>query len=120
MCFVTSLVSSQVFIKYQHEFLQGRSIVTKLLEFLHHTGHALGLGQQIDIVYLDFAKTFDSVSHPNFLFKLHHYGICGHFHEWFKDYQSNRMQRAILKGVISSPLPELSGVPQASILGPES
>ena len=98
--------------------MQGRSTVTQLLEFLHHIGFALDRGQQSDITYLDFAKAFDSVSHSRLLLKLHRYGICGQLHEWFKDYLSNRVQRTILLGAISSPLPVLSGVPQGSILGP--
>ena len=58
------------------------------------------------------------VSHSCLLLKLHHYGIYDQLHELFKDYLSNQVQCIILQGVISSPLPVLSGVPQSSILCP--
>ena len=47
----------------QHGFLQDRSTVTQLLAFYHEIGQSLDKGLQLDIVYLDLAKAFDSVSH---------------------------------------------------------
>ena len=67
---------------------------------------------------MDFAKAFDSVSHPRLILKLHHYGIRGQLLGWFKNYLTNRTQRTVLQGATSAPLPVLSGVPQGSILGP--
>ena len=52
----------------QHGFLQGRSTVTQLLGFLHKIGSALDKGQQSDILCLDFAKAFDSVSHSRLVY----------------------------------------------------
>ena len=56
--------------------------------------------------------------HSRLLLKLHYLCICGQLYDWFKDYLSNRVQRTILLGAISFPLPVLSGLPQGSILGP--
>ena len=102
----------------QHGFLKGRSTVTQLLGFLHEIGQAIDKGQQSDVIYLDFAKAFDSVSHPRLILKLHHYGIRGKLLGWLENYLTNRSQRTVLQGVTCAPLPVLSGVPQGSILGP--
>ena len=53
----------------QHGFLQGRSTVTQLLAFYHGIGVTLDKGLQFDIVYLDLANAFDSVSHHGRLLK---------------------------------------------------
>ena len=63
----------------QHGFLQGRSTVTQLLAFYHEIGQSLDKGLQSDIVYLDLAKAFDSVSHQRLLLKLSRYGVSGNF-----------------------------------------
>ena len=63
----------------QHGFLQGRSTVTQLPAFYHETGQSLDRGLQSDIVYLDLAKAFDSVSHQRLPLKLSRYGVSGHF-----------------------------------------
>ena len=109
---------AQYFSNCQHGFRQERSTVTQLLEFLHKIGYALDRGQQSDIIYLDFAKAFDSVSHSRLVLKLHHYGIRGSLLQWYTDYLSNRKQCTVLQGVTSAPLSVISGVPQGSILGP--
>ena len=101
----------------QHGFLQGRSTVTQLLGFLHKIGSALDKGQQSDILYLDFAKAFDSVSHSRLVLKLHHYGIRGRLLGWFENYRlSSRFHSTVLQGATSTSLPVLSGVPQGRIL----
>ena len=74
----------------QHGFRPNRSCVTQLLEILHDIGKNLDSGKTTDVVYLDFSKTFDSVSHPNLIQKLRDRGISGPLLNWFCDYLSSR------------------------------
>ncbi len=54
----------------QHGFRPNRSCITQLLEVLQDIGKNLDSGKTTDVVYLDFSKAFDSVSHPNLIQKL--------------------------------------------------
>ena len=45
-------------------------------------------------------------------------GICDKELQWMENYLSNRMQSVFTGGILSSPQPLVSGVPQGSILGP--
>ena len=47
----------------QHGFLTGRSCLTNLLEFMEEVTEIIDRGNSVDVIYLDFAKAFDKVSH---------------------------------------------------------
>ena len=47
-----------------------RSCVTQLLGVLHDIGKSLDNNRQVDVLYLDFSKAFDSVDHAILLQKL--------------------------------------------------
>ncbi|CAB4031739.1 Hypothetical predicted protein, partial [Paramuricea clavata] len=102
----------------QFGFLRGKSTTSQLLHVLQDIHQALESRNQVDAVYLDFAKAFDKVSHKLLLIKLHKFGIRGDLLSWFENYLSGRYQRVTVLGETSGTLPVLSGVPQGSILGP--
>ena len=110
-------VSSQLH-HLQFGFLRGKSTTSQLLHVINEINKALENREQIDSIYLDFAKAFDKVDHILLLKKLRNFGITGKLLNWFNNYLSNRLQKVTVLGSTSQPLPILSGVPQGSILGP--
>ena len=72
----------------------------------------------MDVVFLDFAKAFDCVSHVILLQKLCNFGISGSLLIWCKDYLTDREQRVVIEGQSSTWSVIPSGVPQGSLLGP--
>ena len=70
------------------------------------------------VIYLDFRKAFDSVSHSKLLLKLQSYGISGALLQWYKAYLTSCFQYVRINNTSSDLVPVLSGVPQGSILGP--
>ena len=103
----------------QHGFLRNRSCNSNLLLFTESIARSLHEKIGTDVIYFDFAKAFDTVSHDLILNKLKsQYSIDGTLLEFFTEYLRNRKQRVILDNVISESVDVLSGVPQGSILGP--
>ena len=59
---VAHLLKNSLIRSSQHGSQQGRSTTTTLLEYLEKLTAFLDKGENFDIIYLDFAKAFDSVT----------------------------------------------------------
>ena len=70
----------------QNCFLRNRLCITQLVQVLHSVGQCLDKNIQSDIIYLDFAKAFDSVDHQLLLRKLKSYGVTECLLNWFRTY----------------------------------
>jgi len=98
--------------------MRKKSTCTNLLEYLHDWSVNMQSRNCTNVVYFDFKKAFDYVSHPKLLIKLKAYGLTGNLLAWITDFLSNRSQCVKLGNSLSQPISVMSGVPQGSVIGP--
>ena len=102
----------------QHGFLDGKSCLSNLLNCFDKIDELLANDTDIDIIYLDFQKAFDTVPHKLLIYKLKMYGITGKTLKVISDFLSERSFRVRIGETLSDIFDVLSGVPQGSVLGP--
>ena len=117
-CIVDHMNNQNIYSPSQHGFRKQMSCMTQLLEVMNDFTKMIENGSDIDVIYLDFKKAFDSVPHVRLLNKLSAYGIQGEILNWIRSFLTNRQQKVRVGGAISTPEPVVSGIPQGSILGP--
>ena len=80
---------------------------------------ALTNGNVASVIFIDFKKAFDCVSHSILIdLKLQALGFSGSALEWIRDYLKDRKQFAVVNGCKSKLKAMKCGIPQGSLLGP--
>ena len=109
---------NNLLIQNQFGFRPGRSTTSQLLDCMNDWTKTMDRRGQTDIIYLDFAKAFDTVPHQKLLIKLESMGVRGHCLGWIRAFLTNRSQVVLVEGVSSTPAPVTSGVPQGCVCSP--
>ncbi|KAK4822991.1 hypothetical protein QYF61_024699 [Mycteria americana] len=86
----------------QHGFRKGRSCLSNLISFYNKVTRLVDEGKAVDVVYLDFSKAFDTVSHSILLEKLAAHGLDRCTLRWVKNCLDGWAQRVVVNGVYSS------------------
>ena len=112
------LLTNKLISDAQYGFLPGRSCTLQLLNMLDIWTQQLDLNKNIDIIYTDLRKAFDSVSHNKLMVKLDFLNFDPKILNWIGNFLYNRRQRVRVQSEVSNWTHVLSGVPQGSVLGP--
>ena len=94
--------------------LSKRSTLLQLLKIFDQWTLAMDNKVEVDVVYLDFRKAFDSVPHRRLIAILEQNGVIGKTLNWIKAFLPGRQQRVVVNGTFST----WQTVPQGSVLGP--
>ena len=112
------LEKHKLLFKHQYGFQKGKSTEHAILDLHSNIIKAIETKEKTCVIFLDFAKTFDTVNHQILIKKLEHFGIRNTQFKWFDSYLTDRQQRVKIGENTSDYKTVKCGVPQGSVLGP--
>lgn len=103
----------------QHGFVRDKNTCTNLFETTNFVSDALANGKQVDAIYFDFSKAFDSISHSILARKLANVSTPNDIYHVIMAFVINRTYTLKVNGS-NTEITTLatSGVPQGSHIGP--
>jgi len=96
LLFLKQVEEKKVIRSSQHGFIQGKSCLTNLIAFYDGMTGWVDEGRAVDVVYLDFSKAFNTVSHNILLGKLRKYALDEWSVRWIENWLNGRTQRAVI------------------------
>jgi len=84
------LLANNILHSAQHGFLKHRSTTTKLTKCFNDWIVCVQDRYQMTVVYIDFRKALDVVSHEKLFHRLYYYGIRGNVLLWLKNFFTGR------------------------------
>lgn len=98
--FYNQVEEKKVIRSSQHGFSKGKSCLTNLIAFYDiMTGWVDGR-RAVDVLYLDFSKAFDTVSHSILVMKLGKYGIDEQKVRWIDNWMTGRAQSTVISSAV--------------------
>jgi len=94
--------NNNYFSNNQFGFIIGRSTTLQLLCIMDEWTTLLDSGAQVDVIYTDFAKAFDTVPHGRLVTKLKWYNISDKLTAWIQDFLCNTIQSICVNGEFST------------------
>ena len=102
----------------QFGFRSGHSTCDQLLITYDEITSSVDSGSAVDLIFFDYSKAFDKVSHSVLLDKLALIGVRECLLHWIRVFLTQRTMQVRIAGALSRPQYVASGVPQGSVLGP--
>ena len=92
--------------------------ISQILSIYEDIPSKLGNEDDVDVIYLDFSKTFEKVDQNILLHKSKAFNITRKILIWLETFLKKRQQRFKVNSHLSNWVLVLSSVPQRPVLGP--